>query len=116
MLTSLVIALTVALFTFSAAIKLGGLRQSLEIGDHLGIAPDAWLTIGLLELAGAVGLVAGLAVWAPLGIAAAAGLVLVGAGAITAHRRGGVGAAPIGTALVAAVLALTSLVLLAGST
>lgn len=114
MATSIVIALTVALFAFAGTIKLAGLSQSLAIRDHLGIAPDAWRTIGLLELAGAAGLLLGLAVWTPVGIAAAAGLVLVGAGAVTAHRRVGDGSAPIGTAAVAAALSLASLVLLAG--
>src|SRR5687768_6867983 len=97
--SSLVIALTVALFAFTAAIKLAGLRPSLEVRDHLGIAPDAWRTIGLLELAGAGGLLLGLALWVPVGLAAAAGLVLVAAGATVAHRRVGDGATPIATAL-----------------
>jgi hypothetical protein len=113
--TSVVTVLTVVLFAFAGSIKLAGLSQSLAIRDHLGIAPDAWRTIGLLELSGAAGLLLGLVVWSPLGIAAAAGLMLVGAGAVTAHRRVGDGAAPIGTAALAATLALASLVLLAGS-
>lgn len=113
MATAIVIGLTVALFAFSALIKLAGLRQSLELRDHLGIVPDAWRTIGLLELAGAAGIVLGLAVWPPLGLVAAAGLGLVGLGAVTAHRRVGDAVAPIAIATLAAVLALASLVLLA---
>jgi hypothetical protein len=108
-----VIGLTVVLFAFSATIKLAGLRQSLEIRDHLGIAPDAWRTIGMIELAGAAGVLLGLAAWPPIGILAAAGLVLVGSGATIAHRRVGDAAAPIATAVVAAALALASLALLA---
>jgi len=111
-----VIVLTVALFAFTGTIKLVGLRQSLEIRDHIGIAPDAWRTIGMLELAGAGGVLLGLAVWPPIGYAAAFGLVLVGIGAALAHRRVGDGAAPIAMALAAAALALASLVLLAGNT
>jgi hypothetical protein len=65
--TSIVIGLTVALFGFTATIKLAGLRQSLAIRDHLGIAPDAWRTIGRLEFAGAAGVLLGLAVWPPIG-------------------------------------------------
>jgi hypothetical protein len=110
---AIVIGLTVVLFAFSATIKLAGLRQSLEIRDHLGIAPDAWRTIGMLELAGAAGVLLGLAAWPPIGILAAAGLVLVGIGATIAHRRVGDAAAPIATAVVAAALALASLALLA---
>ena len=115
MAAAIVIGLTVVLFAFSATIKLAGLRQSLEIRDHLGIAPDAWRTIGMLELAGAAGLLLGLVAWPPIGFAAAAGLVLVGTGATIAHRRVGDAAAPIATAVVAAALALASLALLASS-
>jgi hypothetical protein len=113
--TTIVTGLTIVLFFFTASIKLGGVRQSLQVRDHLGIVPGAWRTIGLLELAGAAGLLLGLAAWPPIGALAAAGLVLVGLGAATAHRRVGDAATPIATALAAAVLALASLVLLAGS-
>lgn len=109
------IGLTVVLFAFTATIKLAGLRQSLEVRDHLGIAPDAWRTIGMIELAGAAGVLLGLAAWAPIGLAAAAGLVLVGIGATIAHRRVGDAGAPIATAVVAAALALASIALLASS-
>ena len=114
MLTAFVTGLTVVLFTFTATIKLAGMRPSLAVRDHLGIVPDAWRTIGLLELAGAAGVLLGIAVWPPIGAVAAAGLVLVGLGAVTAHRRVGDAATPILTALAAATLALASLVLLAG--
>jgi hypothetical protein len=113
--TAIVTGLTVILFAFSATIKLAGLRQSLEVRDHLGIAPDAWRTIGMLELAGAAGVLLGVAAWPPVGLAAAAGLVLVGVGATIAHRRVGDAAAPIATAVAAGTLALGSLVLLASS-
>jgi hypothetical protein len=113
--TAIVTGLTVVLFAFSAAVKLAGLRPSLEIRDHLGIAPDAWRTIGMLELAGAAGVLLGLVAWPPIGVLAAAGLVLVGIGATIAHRRVGDAAAPIATAVVAAALALASLALLASS-
>ncbi|MGH2901781.1 MAG: DoxX family protein [Solirubrobacteraceae bacterium] len=115
MATAVVIGLTVALFAFSSAIKIAGLRRSLQVRDHIGIAPDAWRTIGMLELAGAAGILLGLAVWLPIGCAAAFGLLLVGIGAAMAHRRVGDGVGPIATALAAAALALLSLVLLAAS-
>jgi uncharacterized membrane protein len=47
-----------------------------------------WQQIGLLEVAGAVGVVIGLTL-PPLGIAAAAGLVLLSLGAIATHVRAG---------------------------
>jgi hypothetical protein len=61
------------------------LANSAEVG-----VPRRWLPmLGTLKLAGAVGLVAGLAVPA-IGIAAAVGLVLFFIGAIVTHIRAGV--------------------------
>jgi hypothetical protein len=61
------------------------LANSAEVG-----VPRSWLPmLGTLKLAGAVGLVAGLAVPA-IGIAAAVGLVLFFIGAIVTHIRAGV--------------------------
>ncbi|KUL34314.1 DoxX family protein [Actinoplanes awajinensis] len=49
--------------------------------------PESWFVpLGLLNLAGGIGLLIGIA-WRPLGIAAAAGLVLYFAGAVLAHVR-----------------------------
>jgi hypothetical protein len=86
MATVIVSILLAALFLFAASIKLLGVRQSLAIRDHLKISPALWRVIGLLELAGVIGVLAGLK-WAPLGIAAAAGLALLSLGAITSHVR-----------------------------
>ena len=86
MATVIVSILLAALFLFAASIKLLGVRQSLAIRDHLKISPALWRVIGLLELAGVVGVLAGLK-WPPLGIAAAAGLALLSLGAITSHVR-----------------------------
>jgi DoxX-like protein len=58
--TVVVTILLAALFTFSSAIKLFGVRQSLEFRDHLGVAPTSWRVIGLLELAGVGGVLAGI--------------------------------------------------------
>jgi len=81
-----VTALLAALFTFSSLIKLIGVRQSVEIRDHLGVKPVQWRMIGSLELAGVAGVLAGLA-WAPIGVAAAVGLALLMLGAIGFHVR-----------------------------
>ncbi len=63
------------------------LANSAEVG-----VPRSWLpALGALKLAGAVGLVAGLlgppAFRAPLGLVAAAGLVLFFVGAVVTHLR-----------------------------
>jgi hypothetical protein len=86
MATVIVSILLVALFLFASSIKLLGVRQSLAVRDHLKISPSLWRVIGLLELAGVVGVLAGLK-WPPLGIAAATGLALLAVGAIASHVR-----------------------------
>ncbi|WP_405825120.1 DoxX family protein [Streptomyces sp. NBC_01390] len=54
----------------------------------LGV-PDSWfLSLGLIKIAGALGLLVGIA-YRPLGIAAAIGVVLYFLGAVSTHVRGG---------------------------
>ena len=70
----------------SGGAKLAVAKQSIEIRDRLGIAAPLWRSIGVLEVAAAVGLAVGLAIPA-LGIAAAVGPVLLLIGAIATHAR-----------------------------
>ncbi|OBH78727.1 hypothetical protein A5681_06700 [Mycobacterium scrofulaceum] len=59
------------------------LANSAEVG-----VPRSWLpALGTVKLAGAAGLVVGVAGLRPLGIAAAAGLVLFFVGAVATHLR-----------------------------
>jgi hypothetical protein len=71
---------------FSASAKLTRNQQLVDgltaIGVPLGMLPF----LAACEIAGAVGLVIGLW-WAPLGIAAAVGVVLYFVGAVGAHLR-----------------------------
>jgi hypothetical protein len=53
---------------------------------HVGLGAGSYRVIGSLELAASVGLLVGLA-WRPLGVAAAAGLVLLLVGALVTHFR-----------------------------
>ncbi|SDN78452.1 DoxX-like family protein [Klenkia soli] len=53
----------------------------------VGVPANRIPVLAALELAGAVGLVIGLVLWAPLGIAAAVGVVLYFLGAVVAHLR-----------------------------
>jgi hypothetical protein len=102
--TAVVTGLLAALFLSTAGVKLASLPQSVQIRDHLGVAPAQWRLIGLLELAGAAGAALGLAV-RPLGVAATSGLVLVALGAIATHVRAGDApdaVAPAGIALLLA--------------
>lgn len=88
-IATIVISVLLAVaFLFTAAIKLFGVRQSLQIRDQLGVGAGLWRVIGGLEVAGAVGLLVGLEVPA-LGLAAAVGLSLLMVGAIGAHARAG---------------------------
>ncbi|WP_399940279.1 DoxX family protein [Streptomyces sp. BBFR25] len=84
------------------------LANSAEVG-----VPESWLPgLAILKAAGAAGLLIGLLGVRPLGIAAAAGLVLFFVGAVAAHVRARVFhniAFPAGyLALNAATLALTA--------
>ena len=83
---AVVTVLTALLFLAAAAMKLTGQEQSLATRDRLGVAPSQWRRIGLLEVAGALGALVGVACL-PLGIAATAGLVLTALGAIASHLR-----------------------------
>ena len=92
-MTALTIVVGV-LFTITGGVKVLGVRQSLEIRDHFGMSPRTWQLIGILETAGAVGTLLGLAV-EPLGIAAMVGLCLLMVGAIVSRIRVGDSAALI---------------------
>ncbi|MDT5371131.1 MAG: hypothetical protein QOC62_5562 [Mycobacterium sp.] len=108
--TVIVTVLLAILFTFASSIKLLGAPQSLAIRDHLGVTPARWRVIGLLELAGVVGVLAGL-VWAPIGVAAAIGLALLSVGAVAFHVRASDGFAKTAPAVIAILLAVATAVL-----
>jgi hypothetical protein len=106
----IVTGLLTLLFTFSGLIKLVGVQRSLAIRDHLGVKPMQWRLIGLLELAGVAGVLAGLA-WAPIGIAAAAGLALLMLGAISFHVRAADSTADTAPAVIGLGLAVATAIL-----
>ena len=108
--TVIVTVLSAILFTFSSSIKLLGAPQSLAIRDHLGVTPVLWRVIGLLELAGVAGVLAGLA-WMPIGVAAAIGLALLSVGAVAFHVRASDGFAKTAPAVIAILLALATAIL-----
>ncbi|MGO4445157.1 DoxX family protein [Mycobacterium sp. 2YAF39] len=110
MATVIVSILLAALFLFAASIKLLGVRQSLAIRDHLRISPALWRSIGLLELAGVVGVLAGLK-WPPLGIVAAAGLALLSLGAIMSHVRSSDSVGDTASSVIGLGLAVATVVL-----
>ena len=83
----LIVAVTVAANVWAATADLVPARFVLGTMTEVGV-PRSWLApLGVLKYAGAAGLLIGLlGVW-PLGLAAAAGLVLFFTGALIAHVR-----------------------------
>jgi len=69
-----------------AAGKLLGHPRMRQSAEHFGILWPRYRLIGVAELAAAAGILAGLW-WHPLGVAAAAGMVLLLTGALITHRR-----------------------------
>jgi hypothetical protein len=77
---------TGALFLVTGGVKVLGVKQSLDIRDHFAMSPGLWRTVGLLESAGAVGVLIGIA-FTPLGVLALVGLAALMCGAIVSRLR-----------------------------
>jgi uncharacterized membrane protein YphA (DoxX/SURF4 family) len=84
-----------------AAGKLTGQPKMRQSAAHFGIPWPRYRLIGVAELAAAAGVLIGLW-WHPLGVAAAAGMTLLLAGALISHRR----AADSGKEMAPALIAL----------
>ena len=108
---TILLALT---FAVTGGQKVAGVKSARDNADHLHFSHNASKGIGVLELLAAVGLLAGLAVW-PLGVAAAAGLLLLMIGAVTSHIRAGDTIKIFGPALALGVLSLAEVVFRAAS-
>ena len=91
-------------FVVAGVAKIGGALAMREAARHLGFSVGQYRVIGALELAGAIGLLVGLAVPA-IGVAAAIGLglLLIGAGAAHLVRRDRPSRVAVPLALVAVV-------------
>jgi uncharacterized membrane protein YphA (DoxX/SURF4 family) len=113
-MTVVVIALAV-LFLASGASKLVRHPVSVTARDKLAIPANLWNLIGAAEVAGAAGVLVGLTAH-PLGIAAATGLVIVGAGALAAHRKAHDPLPDAVPAVFAVLLAVATLVLFSTGT
>jgi uncharacterized membrane protein YphA (DoxX/SURF4 family) len=85
MYTTLSILLAVACLLPGLAKVLGHPKMQ-KSAAHFGIAWSHYRLIGVAELAAAAGVLAGLW-WHPLGVAAAAGMVVLLTGALITHRR-----------------------------
>jgi uncharacterized protein YqgC (DUF456 family) len=78
--------LLIAVCLVPAIAKLAGHPKMRHAARHFGIAWRKYRLIGVAELAAAVGVIVGL-FWRPVGLLAAAGMVLLLIGALIAHRR-----------------------------
>ena len=107
-LTAVVSVFLAAVMALSAVRKARPGGDSAALRDRLGVAPALWSSTGVPEALAAAGLVTGLW-WAPLGFAAAAGVVLLMLGAVAFHLRArflGVALAPpVGVAVLAVAAA-----------
>ncbi|MFJ6691507.1 DoxX family protein [Streptomyces sp. NPDC091294] len=87
--TFVVLSVTLAAVVLATgSAKVLGAGWTVRAARHLGYSEAAFRIIGVLEVAAAGGLLAGLTL-APLGTAAAVGLVALLIGAVGAHRRAG---------------------------
>lgn len=111
-MVEIVLSVVLALvFAGAGGAKLAGQPAMRESAAHLGVPWDRYRLIGVPEVAAAVGLLVGLAV-EPLAVAAAVGLVLLMAGAVTFHLRAGDPPARWAPPAVLGLLALVLAVLL----
>ena len=108
MILQVAAAVAAAGFTFAGAAKLAKSRAMVARASHVGFSAAAYQLIGAAEVAGALGVVAGLR-FAPLGYAAGLCLLLLMVGAFVAHIRAGDRAVET---VPAAVLALVTAVYL----
>ena len=94
-----VAALIAVPFAVLGASKIRAVPSMQARAAQVGVSVGAYQRIGVLEVAGAAGVMLGLAI-PPLGVLAAAGLLLLMIGALGAHLRQHDGAAEMTPALV----------------
>ena len=108
-IVALSIVLAVA-FTGAGLMKLTGHSSQRQAAEHFGIPWARYRAIGVLELAGAAGVVVGFALTA-LGAAAAIGLTLLMVSALATHSRASDPPAQVAPAAVLGVLSAANAVL-----
>ena len=112
MALSLVVAVPLACaFAGLGAAKIAKTPSMLRRADHVGFTAQSYQLIGVAELAGAFGVLAGLA-YLPVGYAAGLALLALLGGALATHLRRGDGPADLAPAAAFAVLAVAYLVVL----
>lgn len=71
-----------------AAMKLSGTAKMKAAAERFGVPWNRYRVLGLLELAAAGGILAGI-YWRPIGLAAALGMIVLLIGGLVFHRRAG---------------------------
>lgn len=105
--------LLAAVCLFPAAGKLLGHPKMQQSAAHFGIGWRQYQLIGAAELAAAAGVLIGL-IWHPLGVTAAAGMVLLLLGAVIAHRQTADSGKEMAPALLALAITLAYLAISLG--
>lgn len=100
--------LLIAACLLPAAGKLLGHPKMRQSAGRFGIPWPRYRLIGVAELAAAAGIVIGLW-WHPLGLAAAAGMILLLIGALLTHRRAADSGKEMAPALLGLVIAIAYL-------
>ena len=111
--TAILAGALVVVFGLLGAAKLAAVPAMRVRAEHVGMTVDAYRRIGVLELLGVLGILAGTVV-PVIGVLAAGGLVLLLGGAVTVHLRNGDGVPELAPAVVVGLLSLTFLVLALG--
>lgn len=107
-------ALVTLIFALLGTAKIMAVPPMRYLASEAGFSVDAYRSIGVLEVAGAVGVALGLAV-PLLGRVAAAGLLLLLAGALITHIRQGDGPRKYAPVIVCGVLVAGYLAALNGA-
>jgi hypothetical protein len=95
------------------AAKVAARPEMVRRARNVGFTAESYRMIGVLELAAAAGVLVGL-LWAPLGVAAAVGLLLLMTGAGIAHLRVRARLVELLPAVLLAVIALVYVVAAGG--
>jgi uncharacterized membrane protein YphA (DoxX/SURF4 family) len=86
-LATVIVSLVVAaVFVAAGVAKVTEQPRMVESAEHFELSPRVHRLIGVLEIAGAAGLVLGL-LWSPIGVLAAVGLLVLMIGALCFHVR-----------------------------
>jgi hypothetical protein len=113
MSTTILAGILIVAFAVAGSAKLAAVPAMRAKADHVGFSVAAYRRIGFLEILAVIGLIVGAFVPA-IGALAAAGLLMLLAGAVVTHLRNGEGIREIVPAVVLGLVTLSYLVLVVG--